>query len=223
MLPIFQRSCVLLDLDGTVIDSQEGIFNGLAYMYEKSGMVCPSKTELRRFIGPAIGTILRELYAFPPEQIDRMVVLYREYYGQKGLLECCLYSGMADLIKRLKEQGKKVAIATKKPEPFARRIMENLGAAPLLDGVFGADPSDKSDHKDHIILTAMETLGIEDKKQVIMVGDTRFDCIGANLAGVDCLGVEYGFGSREELLSHGAIALARDMDELTRLLCGNAV
>ena len=220
MLPLWRRNCVLLDLDGTVIDSQEGIFHALAYMYDASGMEKPPVAEMRRFIGPAIGTMLRELYSFSPERIDEMVRLYREYYGEKGLLECRLYPGIGHLVRRLRGQGKQVAIATKKPEPFSKRILANLGPLPDLNGVFGADPADKSDHKDGIIRTALQTLGVSDPQGAVLVGDTRFDCIGARLAGIDCLGVAYGFGSGEELRENGAIGVAETVAELEMLLCG---
>ena len=134
-------------------------------------------------------------------------------------LACEVYPGIEELIHALKAQGKKVVLATKKPEIFAVQILEKKGLLPLFDYVAGATIEDKSEHKDGIVLRAAAALGVE-KEACIMIGDMRFDCIGAKLAGIECLGVTYGYGTKEELIEHGAIALAKDADELKVMLCG---
>lgn len=219
-ISLSKRSYLLFDLDGTVIDSSKGIYHSLQYMFREYGLPVPSEKELSAFIGPAIGVILRDAYGYPPEQITKMVALYREEYARQGVFECVLYPGIHTLFEKLRAQGKKVAIATKKPEHFAKIIVEHLDLLHQLDGVFGSPPEDHNDHKDAILLRALEQLGCADKAEALLIGDTRYDCIGAQLAGIDCVGVDYGFGARADLQAHGALTVAADSNALQELLCG---
>ncbi len=220
MLPFHQRTLFLFDLDGTVIDSKDGIFGGIRYTMERLKMGEMPESIMRQFIGPSIGASFRRHYQFTLEQAEQAVSIYREYYGVQGLLECRLYDGIRELALRLKAQGKKVALATKKPEMYAKKIMDNLHMTEIFDGIHGSDPDDHIEDKGYVLLRAIEKQGITDKSQVLMVGDTKYDCIGAEIAGVDCLGVLYGYGNEADLLEHGAAGIAHTMAELTELLCG---
>lgn len=213
-----EKQAVLFDLDGTVIDSRPGIFQSLYYAFNKMELPVPSDEMLSRFFGPSLATSFHNVCGFDDELTEKMIAAYREYYRPTGMFECEVYPGIEDLIRTLRSQGKKVILATKKPEIFAVQILERKGLLPLFDYVAGATMEDKSEHKDGIVLRAAKALGVA-KKDCVMVGDMRFDCIGANLAGIDCIGVTYGYGTKEELIEHGAAALAENAQELKVLLC----
>lgn len=214
-----EKQAVLFDLDGTVIDSRPGIFQSLHYAFKKLGLPIPSDEVLSRFFGPSLATSFHNVCGFDDELTEKMIEAYREYYRPTGMFECEVYPGIEKLIRALREQGKKVVLATKKPELFAAQILERKGLLPLFDYVAGATMEDKSEHKDGIVIRAAKALGVE-KRDCVMIGDMRFDCIGAKLAGIDCIGVTYGYGTEEELIEHGAAALAKDGAELLALLCG---
>ncbi|MFZ2537620.1 MAG: HAD hydrolase-like protein [Oscillospiraceae bacterium] len=213
----FNKKAILFDLDGTVIDSMEGIFNALYYMFDKVGVKVENSEGLQRFIGPSIGSTLMTHYSFEEKAAEDAVEIYREYYSTKGLLECTAYEGILELLKLLKLQGKKIALATKKPEVFSLKIIENLGLSKYFDAVCGASLKDNDNSKMAIIERAVKALGAS-KCDVVMVGDTKYDAIGSVDAGVDCIGVLYGFGEEDELTRNGAIKIAKDVSELTKIL-----
>ena len=212
-----KKQAVLFDLDGTVIDSRPGIFQSLYYAFHKMGLSVPPKEVLNRFFGPSLATSFHDLCGFDDELTEQMIEAYREFYRPTGMFECTIYPGIEALMKKLKAQGKKVILATKKPEIFAAQILDRKGILPLFDYVAGAAMDDKSEHKDGIVLRAADALGVA-KEDCVMIGDMRFDCIGARLAGIDCIGVTYGYGTKEELIEHGAAALAADAKDLEKLL-----
>lgn len=217
-----EREYVMLDLDGTVIDSKEGIFNGLYYCMDKIGMTPPDESILQQFIGPSVIATFIRLYHFTEEQADEACRYYREYYSVKGLTECRLYTGIPELLKRLREQGKKVGLATKKPEVYARKILDNLNVSSLFDVIGGSEPGDRSEYKGYVLEKVMKGLGAEDKSLVVMVGDSEYDCIAADMAGVDCIGVLYGYGlnAEEKFQKYGAAQIVKDVATLTCLLTG---
>lgn len=218
MIPFDQRSYILFDLDGTVIDSQEGIFNSLHYAFSKLGMDTPGEDILSQFIGPSIGATFIRLFGFSKEQADEGVRIYREYYRAKGLLECSAYPGIAELLDALHAQGKHTALATKKPGMFAIEILKALDLYHRFDTIQGASPEDSSEHKGYVVETALRELGVEDKSKAVLIGDTWYDCVGAAQAGIDCIGVLYGFGDPKKMEEHGAAAFAATMEDLAHLL-----
>jgi len=218
-MKLSSKSIILFDLDGTVIDSQEGIFNALHYTFKKLNIKQENADEFIKFIGPSIGSTFQTLYGMSAEQASFATKIYREYYSTKGLLECSLYDDMEKLLDMLKKQGKKLAIATKKPELFAKQIITNLKLDKYFTAVCGTDLNEASETKTHIIKSAMQKLGATNNADVLMVGDTKYDAIGAVEAGVDCVGVLHGFGSSDELFEHGCIAVAKDSAELIKMLC----
>lgn len=220
MIDFTHHRYVMLDLDGTLLDSQEGIFNSVCYAMDRLGLERPDAQTLRRFIGPSLAVTFREVVGLAPDTADQAVAFYREFYGTVGILQCALYPGMEDLLARLVSQGKRLALATKKPEIFARRILENMGIEQFFTAVSGSSLQEKSNDKGHILQAAMDGMGVLDKALAVMVGDSEHDCIGARQAGVDCIGVLYGFGDGDAMLMEGAAVLAADVEELTRILCG---
>ena len=209
---------ILFDLDGTLTDSAPGILNSVRYACRKLGLPIPGEETLRRFLGPPLIASFRELMGLDAADADRAVSAFREYFPTKGLFENEVYPGVPALLADLKAAGKTVILATSKPEAFARRIMEHFDLARYCDFICGATLDETRTDKAEVIAYALETAGITDKTGLVMVGDREHDVIGAHLAGLDVIGVLYGYGSREELTAAGADQIAETPEALETLI-----
>lgn len=205
------------DLDGTITDSSLGITNSAMYALKKFGIAEEDRVKLYKFIGPPLVVSFREYYGFSEEKAWEAVRYYREYYQDKGIFENRVYDGFEEMLKKLKAAGKRLAVATSKPEPYARKIIEYFGLSSYFDYVAGMELDGGRGTKAEVILYALDVLGIEDKSEVLMIGDREHDVIGAKEAGVDCLGVLYGFGDRKELEEAGADYIAETVEDIARL------
>lgn len=192
------------DLDGTITDSSLGITNSVMYALGKFGIEEKDRTKLYKFIGPPLIDSFKMYYGFSDEKAREAVNYYREYYKDKGIFENRVYDDFEDMLKVLKAAGKRLVVATSKPEPYAREIIEYFGLSPYFDYVAGMELDGGRGTKAEVIRYALKACGIEDKQTVLMVGDREHDVFGAKEAGIDCLGVLYGFGDREELEKAGA-------------------
>lgn len=129
---------------------------------------------------------------------------YREYYRDRGLFENHVYEGLENVLKELKKLGKRLVVATSKPEPFAKQIIDHFGLAQYFDYVAGMKLDGGRGTKEEVIRYALDTCAVTDRTKVLMIGDREHDVFGAKGAGIDCLGILYGFGTREELEEAGA-------------------
>lgn len=194
----------LFDLDGTITDSSAGITNSVMYALKKFGIEEGDRRKLYKFIGPPLTDSFREYYGFSEKKAWEAVAYYREYYQEKGIFENRVYDGFEDMLRTLKSAGKRLIVATSKPEIYAGRIIEHFGLSSYFDYVAGMELDGGRGTKAEVIWYALKVCGIEDKQTVLMVGDREHDVIGAKETGIDCLGVLYGFGDREELERAGA-------------------
>ncbi len=209
---------VLFDLDGTVTDPFEGIANSIIHALDKFGMDEPDPSRLAAFIGPPLVDSFVKYYGFSHGCALAAIGYYREYYADKGIFECRLYDGIEALLRRLKENGVKVVMATSKPEVFAEKLMKHYGIDDCFYKICGATLTEKRTAKDEVIAYALETAGVTDKADVIMVGDRKFDVDGAKKNGIDSVGVGYGYGNEAEQLAARPTYYARTVAELESIL-----
>lgn len=209
---------ILFDLDGTLTDPGEGITKSVAYALQKYSIEVTDRSVLYPFIGPPLVDSFQKYYGFSPEQAEQAVVYYREYFRETGLFENEVYDGVEDLLASLRSAGKRVILATSKPEVFARRILDHFGLTRYFDVIAGALLDGSRMHKADVIAYALDTAGITDKSSVVMVGDREQDVKGAEKTGLPCIGVLYGYGSREELTAAGATAIVESVEELQQFL-----
>lgn len=202
------------DLDGTLTDSSLGITNAVIYALKKFGIEETDRTKLYSFIGPPLMVSFEKFCGFTKEQCAEAVGYYREYYREKGIFENHVYGGIEDVLKELRKQGKTLVVATSKPEPFARQIIEHFGLNPYFDYVAGMELDGGRGTKKEVIRYALCACRIADKSKVLMVGDREHDVLGAHAAGIECLGILYGFGTRDELVSAGADYIAENVEEI---------
>lgn len=214
-------SYIFFDLDGTLTDSKEGIFNCVKYALEKMGAPIPEEDTLLKFIGPPLHDSYMRYCGFSKEEALRGVALFRERYTTIGKFENAAAPGMVELCARLKEHGYKMALSSSKPEAMCNAICEKFGFAPFLETITGSPPMGDDWEKADVIRETMRRLGLsdEDRPNILMVGDRKFDVLGARECGVDCIGVEFfGYAAPGELAEAGAIAVVQSAEELEAFL-----
>ena len=205
---------VLFDLDGTLTKSEEGITRSALYAAEQMGFTGFTKEQFMAFIGPPLYASFQKVCGMTPEQAEEAIVIYRSRFSTIGWAENEVYPGIAQLMRSLKKNGVKIAIATAKPQAFAEKIAKKFGFAPYLEAIVGPDFGNKHESKAAIVKKAMDLLG----GVPVMVGDRCFDVDGGKANGIDTIGVCYGYGTREELESAGATVVVDTVDELTDVL-----
>lgn len=204
---------VLLDLDGTLMDSAPGITQSVQYAYAKLGIPVPDDETLRSFVGPPI-TESFLAHGVPADLVTNAVSAYREEYEKTGLWNNSVFDGIFEQLTRLRNAGCVLAIATAKPTVFAADVCDRFGLSPLVDGIFGntlVEGLTKGDVIDNA-LKAFDRDAIDGA--AIMVGDREHDVHGAADHGLPCLGVAWGYAAPGELENAGAVALVATVPEL---------
>ncbi|MCI8957438.1 MAG: HAD-IA family hydrolase [Eubacterium sp.] len=205
---------IIFDLDGTLSDSGEGITKSVQYALEKFNILEDNLDNLKHFVGPPLKAEFMKSYYLTEEQGAEAVKFYRERYIPTGIYETSLYKGVRELLEKLKADGKIIAIATSKPHPLAEEVLKFLNIENYFDFVMGADMIGGKQSKEDVLNALLEVLPIKDKSQMIMVGDTSFDVLGAAAVGIGCIGVTYGYGDKNEMSECGAIAVVDTALEL---------
>lgn len=209
---------ILFDFDGTLFDTSEGIKNSLRYAFGKVGY--PYKEEeLHLFIGPPFISAFKEILGMQDEEAINTKMIYRQYYREKGVYECKPVEGVLECLQKLKSAGYKLAVATSKPEVFAVQILERFKMKDYFDCVVGALPDDTRSEKQEVVRTAMDLLGVKDLSECVMIGDRKYDVLGAKACGIDCIGIRAcDFAEEGELEQAGAVAVVQNFNELMQLL-----
>lgn len=202
------------DLDGTIIDSSDGITHSVCYALDKFGISETDRNKLFAFIGPPLTDSFEQFYGFSGDRCMEAVKYYREYYRVKGIYENQVYHGLEEVLRELKQRGKVLVVATSKPEVFAREIIEYYHLDQYFDYVAGMELDGRRGTKAEVIEYALEICGVTDRTKVLMIGDRKYDMEGARSAGIDALGVLYGFGSRAELNLAGADYIAESVMDI---------
>lgn len=209
---------VLFDLDGTLTNSELGITTCVQHALRKFGIEVEDRTVLRPFIGPPLGESFQVYYGLSKEESEQAIKYYRERFSVKGLYENEVYEGAEKMLQSLKDSGKKLIVATSKPEKFTMIILEHFDLLKFFDFVAGATMDGSRGEKADVIRYALEKYGIEDKAEVIMIGDRKFDILGAKENGLKSIGVLYGFGDREELTEAGADYIVEKAEDIIGLI-----
>ena len=209
------KKTILFDLDGTLTDSGEGIINCAILALEHFGCPIPSREALRVFVGPP----LRESFikhGVPADQTDEAIAVYRSRYIPIGKYENTPYPGIREVLETLKKEGHTLYVATSKPEQMSIDILEHFDLAKYFDRICGASMDTSRTSKEAVIAYLIDLNGRADN--MVMVGDTKFDIIGAKAHGIPGIGVSWGYGKVEEMQEAGAVAIAESMDALLSLL-----
>ncbi len=211
-----KKSTILFDLDGTLTDPMIGITKSVQYALKKYGIIEEDLWNLTKFIGPPLSHSFQKYYGFSEEEARQAVIYYREYFAPIGKFENVVYDGIPEMLALLKETGFTLAVATSKPEVFAKDILVHFELDQYFDFIGGALLNGRTD-KAEVIAYVLDTLKVE-KEDVIMVGDREHDIIGAVKNQLDSVGVLYGYGDRVEHEAAGAGYVVETVEELKKYL-----
>ena len=202
---------VFFDLDGTLTDSGEGIINCAILALEHFGLPIPSREALRVFVGPPLDQSFIN-HGVPADKTGEAIRVYRSRYTTVGKFENFPYPGVEELLQKLKNAGCRLFVATSKPEGMSVEILEKFGLAHYFEKICGATLDGSRSHKADVIAYLLSQ--VEDVENVVMVGDTAFDVIGAKAHGIATIGVSWGYGKVSDMTDAGAVSIAHSMDEL---------
>ncbi len=212
------KDVIFFDLDGTLTDSQDGILHSMHYALSLYG-IDRSDDELKTHIGPPLIETFRTL-GFPPEKVSEALATYRTYFAAHGMFENRVYDGIEEVLTRLKEGGKRLAVATSKPEKYSVQILEHFNLAQYFEKICGCRLDESRSDKAEVIAYAMESCALDrsDCARILMVGDRYTDIIGAHKNGIAAAAVLYGYGSRTEFEENGADYIVETVPHLQELL-----
>lgn len=211
---------IAFDLDGTLTNPERGLISSFSYALDKMNIKYESKEELKRFIGPPLYEEWKNLYSLSSEEATRMLLLFREFYEVYGWWDNEVYPGIPELLSAVKRSGKKIILATSKPEIFARKILRFFGIAEYFDFMGGAATDKTRDKKHEVLEYSMNAVGAS-SEETVMVGDRKFDAEGAKILGVDSIAVLYGHGAPDEISAAPFTYVARDLSHLQKMLTEN--
>jgi len=213
-------TCVLFDLDGTILDSAPGITASLAWTFERLGLPIPTPSELLAFVGPPILESFRERSGMSLPEAEHALAAYRPHYARVGVLDATVYPGVAGLLHRVGESPLPLSLATSKPESLATRALTHFGLERNFDFLTGASEDEVRSSKADVVGEALRRLADagHDVSRPVLVGDRHHDVDGAAAHGVPTIFAGWGYGSTPEEV--GAVAVASSAGELGRLLFG---
>ena len=206
---------ILFDLDGTLTDSGEGIINCAQLALQHFGLPIPSREEMRVFVGPPLHETFMK-FGVPADKTDEAIRIYRSRYIPIGKFENTPYPGIRDMLSELKKAGHKLYVATSKPEAMSVEILEHFGLIEYFDRICGATMDKSRSSKAAVIAYLLEQSG--EAGNMVMVGDTAFDVIGAKAHGIPTIGVSWGYGEVADMEQAGAIAIVHTAEELLTML-----
>lgn len=211
-------SNLLFDFDGTLFDTSQGIFHSMQKVADFYKLDADEKV-FARMIGPSLQESFTTIFNLPESEVPNAIKIYREYYAKKGMFEVKPYDGIFDFIKKVRQKGKKIFVATSKPELFTKQILESLNLLDNFDFVGGADMAEKDRiTKVDVINYVLTENHIEDKDSVLMIGDRSYDINGAHEAGLKACGILWGFGNLEEMQACNADFICESVTELEKFL-----
>ena len=209
------KKAIFFDLDGTLTDSGEGIINCAILALEHFGLPIPTREAMRVFVGPPLDQSFIN-HGVPADKADEAIRVYRSRYTTVGKFENFPYPGIRELLEALRSQGHRLFVATSKPEGMSVEILEKFDLARYFELICGATLDSSRSKKEDVIAYLLGKTG--DMEDVVMVGDTAFDVLGAKAHGIPTIGVSWGYGKVEDMVNAGAAAIADSPQQLLELL-----
>ena len=215
---------IIFDLDGTLIKSEEGLYDSITYALEKSGVDPGDRKDMKRMIGPVLWESFRKFYNMSAEEADRANAFFFEAYDKEGLYNASVYEGVEQMLETLRNADRILLVVTAKPRDMAERVLNHTGIDRYFQAVIGPARGKKKTDKGSLLKEAFSVLAKSgtdhfQKEQAVMVGDRMFDIQGAVETGIRSIGVLYGYGDRQELINAGATLLADTPADVVKLIC----
>ena len=208
---------IIFDLDGTITDPKVGITKSIDYALRHFGINTENLDSLCKYIGPPLLNIFQEDYNFSEDKAKLAISKYREYFSVTGIYENIVYHGVEEMLMKLKYKQKKLMIATSKPTDFANSILKYFNLDQYFNFVAGSEMDGRRIKKADVIKYVIEENQISDISEVLMIGDRMHDVIGAKTTGIDCAGVLYGYGDKDELIQASADYIIENVEGINDL------
>ena len=212
---------ILFDLDGTLTDPALGITNAVMHALEYYNIHVRERSELFKFIGPPLIDSFMKYYDFDEDKAREAVVKYREYFSTIGLFENEVYPGIIDMLKELKAAGRKIVLATSKPDVFSIKILKHFVLYEYFDFCACSTMDETRTKKTEVIEYGLQNIEEKDKSKILMIGDREHDIFGASNCGLDSVGVLYGYGNQKEFEDAGATYIVESVEALKKFLLEN--
>lgn len=209
------KRTILFDLDGTLTDSAEGVINCAQLALKHFGLPVPSQEDMRFMVGPPLRDSFLKL-GVAEQDVETAVEIFRSRYVPIGMFENTPYPGISAMLAALKDAGHELYIATSKPEGMATEILNKFQLSGYFNKIYGASLDGSRDTKDTVIAYLLQELG--PRENIIMVGDTSYDVLGAAEHGIKTIGVSWGYGEVEDMKAAGALAIVDSPAELLKKL-----
>lgn len=224
---MFPYTYILFDLDGTLSCSAPGITRSLQYGLASIG-IDASLPSLTRFIGPPLNVELSRVYHLPDSAIEKVISRFRDRYESKGIFETSLYPGVEKLLRDASAAGLILSVASSKPEPHVRRLMDHFHLTSCFSVISGSNIEDElanksgADNKARVIAKTLDRLREKHPcvtpAKTLMIGDTVYDLRGAKENRLDALAVTYGYGNPADLAADHPAYLMDSAEEVRRFL-----
>lgn len=210
---------ILFDLDGTLSQSHEGVKASLIYALKKLGEPIPPQIDnVSLYVGPPLMDTFENMCGLSHKKSLAAIEFYREIYDRENKYKNKCYGGIKEVLAALKNNGAKLGVATTKFEPAAEEVLKTIGILDYFDIIGGSSGDGKIENKTQVVTHTVNRFGMELSNRIVLIGDSKFDAEGAKLTGIDFIGVLYGYGSKEDMLTHGASVFADSPEELLPLL-----
>lgn len=205
------------DLDGTLIESKEGMTKGIKYALSKYDIHVENLDDLDKFIGPPLLESFQKYYGFSVEKSWEAIYLFRKYYSKQGIYEAEVFDGVYELLELLKTRGKKVVLATSKQTLYAEKCLDYFKLDKYFDYVFGSEFDGTRINKTELLKYAISNIPKVSKEEIVMIGDRDIDIIGARKNGVDGILTGQGYGDESEMINEEPIYRVEDIRALILL------
>ena len=209
---------IAFDLDGTLTNPEKGLVAGFRYAFDKLGIKYESPESLKRFIGPPLFEEWRSSFRLSDAECTEALRVFREFYDVYGWRENEPYPKIAEMLAELRASGKRLVVATSKPERVANKVLNHFDLAKHFDFISTATLDKSRDKKCEVLEYALNSIGSPNKAKCVLVGDRKYDAEGAEIVGVDSLGVLYGHGSAAEIASAGFTYIAESVSDILKIL-----
>jgi len=203
---------LLLDLDGTLVDSVPDLAAALNRLMTARGLAPFSFAETARMVGDGVERLVQRAFAARGRSAcPADLAAYVADYGTNFAIATQLYPGVDATLRAMRQEGWRLAICTNKLEQLARALLDRLGLGDLFDAIGGGDsfPVRKPDPA-HILATLIQAGG--NPARAVMVGDHANDVLAAHGAGIPCIFADWGYGT--QAMAGGAETIARDFSDV---------
>lgn len=211
-------SLALFDLDGTLTDSKEGIINSVIYSLKKLGYNDVNPSHLYFFLGPPLKESFQQFLKCSDTIAELAVEYYREYFTEKGIYENKLFYGVDKMLNRLSQKGVTMVLSTSKPLVYAKIVLKHFDIDKYFHGIYGSELNGNFTDKAEIIAYILKKYPNIEKENIIMIGDRKFDILGAKSNYIKSIAVTYGYGSIEELSNANPDYFANDTEEIQMII-----